>query len=76
MLAFITRGSSPAPSRIDDRPLLVHHVARICGISPRTVRWAAQRGYPPAANPTTAMPRPVVTILVNLFILACRTNKA
>jgi hypothetical protein len=27
-----------------ERPLLVHHVARICGISCRTVRWAAAQG--------------------------------
>jgi hypothetical protein len=27
-----------------DRPLLVHHVARICGIARRTVRWAAAIG--------------------------------
>ncbi len=27
-----------------ERPLLVHHVARICGISRRTVRWAAAQG--------------------------------
>lgn len=26
------------------RPLLVHHVARMCNRSCRTIRWAAQRG--------------------------------
>jgi hypothetical protein len=30
-----------------DSPLLVHHVARMCGISRRTVRWAAQHGVLP-----------------------------
>jgi hypothetical protein len=29
---------------IIERPLLVHHVARICGIARRTVRWAARNG--------------------------------
>jgi hypothetical protein len=29
---------------VDEKPLLVHHVARICGIARRTVRWAAGRG--------------------------------
>jgi len=28
-----------------DRPLLVHHVAQMCGISRRTVRWAASQGF-------------------------------
>jgi hypothetical protein len=27
------------------KPLLVHHVARMCNISRRAVRWAAQRGF-------------------------------
>ena len=25
-----------------DKPLLVHHVVRLCGIPARTVRWSAQ----------------------------------
>jgi hypothetical protein len=29
---------------VDERPLLVHHVARMCGIARRTVRWAASEG--------------------------------
>src|SRR5262245_47731040 len=28
----------------DEQPLLVHHVARICAVSRRTVRWAASKG--------------------------------
>jgi hypothetical protein len=35
---------SQSSFRAGDRPLLVHHVARICGISCRTVRWAAVQG--------------------------------
>jgi hypothetical protein len=27
-----------------DKPLLVHHVTRACGIPPRTVRWMAKHG--------------------------------
>jgi hypothetical protein len=33
------------PLVFSDRPLLVHHVARICHISKRAVRWAAQHGH-------------------------------
>lgn len=38
--------SRPSITRVYgfETPLLVHHVARICGISRRTVRWAAGQG--------------------------------
>lgn len=29
---------------ISEHPLLSHHVARLCGCSPRTIRWAAKCG--------------------------------
>lgn len=31
-------------SNVSERKLFVHHVARLCGISPRTVRWLASKG--------------------------------
>jgi hypothetical protein len=34
----------PSVASTRGRLLLVHHVARMCGISRRTVRWHAQRG--------------------------------
>ena len=30
---------------LPERPLLVHHVARICGLASRTVRWNASQGF-------------------------------
>jgi len=32
-------GATAAALPANDRPLLVHHVPRICGISSRTVWW-------------------------------------
>jgi len=41
MLLLVVRPLCSTESR---RPLLVHHVARLCGIAPRTVRWNARCG--------------------------------
>ena len=44
MLSASLRRSNTASAYGRERPLLVHHVARICGLSCRTVRWAASQG--------------------------------
>jgi hypothetical protein len=44
MLSATLTRSSITSAYSSERPLLVHHVARICGISRRTVRWAAAQG--------------------------------
>jgi hypothetical protein len=45
MYAPVAPNASAAHGRAEDRPLLAHHVARMCVISRRTVRWLAQQGY-------------------------------
>ena len=44
MLVPLVHQSLTQPAASEDKSLLVHHVARICGISRRTVRWAAVKG--------------------------------
>lgn len=44
MLPATAQGLLPVPMQ-DDRPLLAHTVARITGLSRRSVRWNAERGF-------------------------------
>jgi len=69
--------SGPA---IKKRPLLVHHVARICGIARRTVRWAAAKGLlkgfrSPATPKIWRFLRPDVTDFKNRRDVARRTRQ-
>jgi hypothetical protein len=45
MLPAIQPVSISAQALVPERPLLVHHVARMTGLCERAIRWNARRGF-------------------------------